>query len=125
MIPDPLSLSDFPAGPKAGTIIAAISDLAATGSKSLTFKEGDSQLNLIVHQTDQGIKAYINSCPHARVPLNLFGDTFLDMSGTYLICQTHGARFDPETGECILGPCKGDFLTPIKIAVTNNKIIAV
>lgn len=120
--PEPADLDDYPAGPQKGTKIATLDDLDNTGSKCLTFYEGDSQLQLLLHQTEQGIKGYINSCPHARTPLNLFGDKVTDHSGQYLLCQTHGALFQPENGLCVSGPCKGEYLRSFEICVQDNSV---
>ncbi|WND03746.1 Rieske 2Fe-2S domain-containing protein [Temperatibacter marinus] len=120
--PSPAYLADYPAGPAVGTLMATLSDLQKTGSKNVIFKKEDKQLQVLLHCTVKGIKAYINSCPHARVPLNLFGDRFMDITDRYLLCQTHGARFEPETGYCIAGPCKGEYLRSVAIKVTEKAI---
>lgn len=124
MSDDFLSLTDFEAGPTAGTRLAGTDDLSTTGSKNIVFQHGDSRLQVLIHHAPTGIVGYINSCPHARVPLNLIGDQFLDHSGRFLQCSTHGARFDPGTGLCISGPCKGERLLPIKLKIKGNDIFA-
>jgi nitrite reductase/ring-hydroxylating ferredoxin subunit len=32
---------------------------------------------------------------------------FFDADGQYLVCATHGALYDPKTGACIGGACRG------------------
>lgn len=32
---------------------------------------------------------------------------FFDDSGRWLLCATHGAAYEPGTGRCIEGPCRG------------------
>ena len=51
-----------------------------------------------------------NSCPHTGAPLDWVPGRFLDPAGRYLQCATHGALFEPTTGLCIAGPCRGDRL---------------
>jgi nitrite reductase/ring-hydroxylating ferredoxin subunit len=34
-------------------------------------------------------------------------DHFFDMTGQWLICATHGALYQPDTGACRGGPCRG------------------
>lgn len=59
--------------------------------------------------------AYINSCRHETLPLD-FGDAhFFDEACDALVCCHHGARYQPETGECVAGPCLGARLTALTI----------
>ena len=59
--------------------------------------------------------AWVNSCRHESLPLD-FGDAhFFDDDGASLVCVHHGARYRPDTGECIDGPCSGAFLTPLAL----------
>jgi len=32
---------------------------------------------------------------------------FFDIAGVYLVCSTHGAIFEPNSGLCVAGPCRG------------------
>lgn len=59
------------------------------------------------------IHLYLNRCPHLGVPLEWEKDQFLDPAGGYIRCSNHGALFLKDSGECILGPCQGDFLWEI------------
>ena len=52
------------------------------------------------------VRAYRNLCPHWSVELDHEGK-FFDDTGKLLLCHHHGARFDPETGECVFGPSEG------------------
>ena len=49
--------------------------------------------------------------------LNLdFGDArFFDDDYDALVCCHHGARYRPETGECVCGPCEGGRLTALRL----------
>jgi nitrite reductase/ring-hydroxylating ferredoxin subunit len=61
------------------------------------------------------LHAWVNSCRHQSLPLD-FGDArFFDGEADALVCTHHGARFRPDTGECVQGPCRGAFLTPLAI----------
>lgn len=53
---------------------------------------------------------YRNRCPHRGITLNWQPDSFLDPSAQLIACVHHGALFAPDSGECITGPCAGDFL---------------
>lgn len=56
------------------------------------------------------IYIYRNSCPHLGVELNWVADQFLNYDGDLIHCATHSALFEPETGDCISGPCRGQAL---------------
>ena len=59
--------------------------------------------------------AYVNSCRHQSLPLD-FGDAhFFDDAYDALVCCHHGARYRPESGECVAGPCRGARLTPLAV----------
>ena len=62
-----------------------------------------------------GFFAYLNTCRHELLPLD-FGDAhFFDDDYDALVCCHHGARYRPETGECINGPCEGGRLTALAL----------
>ncbi len=116
MLPDPDEL--------AGRVLCRVEDLAETKAKDVVIKNGDEQYNLMVVEWEGVVRAFVNSCPHARVPLNLFGDVFFDRKGRYLLCTTHGAHFRPTDGYCTLGPCKGKSLTRFPVTVDDGVVIA-
>lgn len=59
------------------------------------------------------VYAYLNRCPHRGVPLEWQPDQFLDASNSLIQCATHGALFLIESGECVAGPCSGQFLSAL------------
>ncbi len=61
-----------------------------------------------------GVYAYLNQCPHAGGPLDFEGQV-LESSGRFLMCARHGAIFEPDTGRCVGGPCRGAHLTPLAV----------
>jgi len=56
---------------------------------------------------DMGLRAYLNQCAHVPVELDWLPGQFLDESGEFLICATHGATYRPDDGFCVAGPCRG------------------
>ena len=47
----------------------------------------------------------------------------LDQSGELLVCSTHGARFWVMDGKCVEGPCEGASLEPLRVKVSDGKIM--
>ena len=68
-------------------------------------------------------RAYRNFCPHAGSELDWNPGEFFDESGLYLICSTHGALFEPGTGKCVAGPCRGASLEPLGVAERDGHVI--
>lgn len=71
---------------------------------------------------DGSVHAYLNSCAHIPIELDWLEGEFFDKSGVYLICSTHGATYEPATGYCIMGPCKGQHLRALKVDERDGKI---
>lgn len=65
-------------------------------------------------------RAYRNLCPHWSMPLDAGSGEFFDESDYYLHCKMHGARFEPATGECIMGPCDGDYLQELGVELSAD-----
>jgi len=123
-MPEPVYLGDLPGAPAAGTTLGFISQLPSHGGKALDYKEGTAVTQIFIQKHHKGVSAYINCCPHAGTPLNLFSDNFMNLEETHMICRTHGALFDPVDGLCSLGPCKGRYLRQIAIHLDGDAIVA-
>lgn len=67
--------------------------------------------------------AYINQCAHVAVELDWNEGDFFTSQRDYLICATHGAHYRPDTGFCVMGPCKGKSLKAIPVTEENQQII--
>jgi nitrite reductase/ring-hydroxylating ferredoxin subunit len=69
------------------------------------------------------VHAYVNRCAHVPVELDWNEGDFFNISRDYLICATHGAHYQPETGYCVMGPCKGKMLEKIHVLERDNEIL--
>ncbi|WP_262693276.1 Rieske (2Fe-2S) protein [Kordiimonas aquimaris] len=118
----PIELSELPAGPETGTHLVDIDHLPDHGGKELIYTEGDLRTSILIQKTGDIVGVFLNHCPHAGTPLNMFGHRFLDASGKYLICRTHGALFNPESGICVRGPCVGQTLRPVAHTIRSGSI---
>jgi nitrite reductase/ring-hydroxylating ferredoxin subunit len=65
---------------------------------------------------------YVNQCPHGGVHLDWERNQFLDPSGLRLMCGKHGALFEIGTGHCVDGPCKGQTLEAVTLAVVDGDV---
>ena len=67
--------------------------------------------------------AYVNSCPHRGTSLDWQPGEVFEESGLYLICATHGALFEPDSGRCIAGPCHGAHLQGIPVRLEAGHVV--
>ena len=68
--------------------------------------------------------AYINRCSHVPMTMDWIDNQFLTEEGRYILCSTHGAAFEPDTGECIFGPPCGKFLARVPLTIDGDRILA-
>ncbi len=66
---------------------------------------------------NDNVHAYVNSCPHRGTELDWQPGQVFDESGLYLVCATHGAIFEADSGRCVGGSCQGAYLA--KVAVSD------
>ncbi len=83
---------------------------------------GEHVTGFVVRYNDV-VYAFVNQCAHVSIELDWNEGDFFDVSKNYLICSTHGAHYDPQSGYCVLGPCKGRSLQPISVTERDNKIL--
>lgn len=67
-------------------------------------------------------RAYLNQCAHVPVELDWQPGVFFDRDGLYFVCATHGAMYDPATGACAGGPCRGGGLIPVAVREQDGQI---
>lgn len=67
--------------------------------------------------------AYVNQCAHVPVELDWNEGAFFTTQKDYLICATHGAHYQPDTGFCVMGPCKGKRLKSIEVTEQDQQVI--
>jgi nitrite reductase/ring-hydroxylating ferredoxin subunit len=105
--------------------ICNLDDIKDGGSIGLTLEINGNLKMLIALRNGDRAFVYINSCPHIGTPLNLQAGKFMSHDKKYIICSTHGALFKIDTGHCIFGPCKDDYLDSLQIRIENGEIFGV
>jgi nitrite reductase/ring-hydroxylating ferredoxin subunit len=115
-------ISTVPGGPARGARLARLDEIADNGSQVFTFTDGDKRFEMFLHRLGDRVVAYENSCPHLYLPLDWQRGKFLSAAGDSFICSSHGARFRPDDGFCVAGPCAGAWLRPVAIQLRDGEI---
>jgi nitrite reductase/ring-hydroxylating ferredoxin subunit len=68
------------------------------------------------------IVAYLNRCLHVPAEMDWQPGEFLDSSKEYILCATHGAAYEPQTGRCAGGPCGRGRLTAIDTVERDGEV---
>jgi len=67
--------------------------------------------------------AYRNVCAHMALGLDMDDNDFFTIDFRALICKTHGAMYEPDTGLCFAGPCYGDALEALPVTVKDGSVL--
>lgn len=110
-------------GLSAGDVLCQLEDIEDGEAKEFSYRNNSEIHDIFIQRMGNDIFAYLNVCPHAGTPLNMETGEFMEKSGKYIMCHTHGALFELENGLCVAGPCNGDRLQAVDIKVKNGEII--
>ena len=69
------------------------------------------------------VHAYVNECMHQASELDWDEGEFFDAAKLYLVCASHGALYDPATGVCVAGPCRGARLAKVDVSERDGDIL--
>ncbi|MCG5074595.1 Rieske (2Fe-2S) protein [Paraburkholderia tagetis] len=78
-----------------------------------TYAGGDAVVFFVRYGGE--VYGYLNRCAHVPMELDWVEGQFFESSGLYIMCATHGAIYQPDTGKCVGGPCRGARLRPVRV----------
>lgn len=104
-------------------VVCRLTDIDEQGARAFTIGTGDWPLRGFVVRAGAEVRGYVNRCPHAGHPLNLLPNRFLTPDGALILCSSHGALFEKQTGYCVLGPCAGRSLRAIALEVQEGFVM--
>ena len=108
----------MPFAPDPGAVICAEADVKTTAQSH----DLDGFPVLLIRSAE-GLRAYVNACPHQFLPLDWRSPNVLSPDGKTLRCSNHDAGFDAATGAGLDGFGAGCALTPIPVAVRDGRIV--
>jgi nitrite reductase/ring-hydroxylating ferredoxin subunit len=105
-------------------IFICAADQVQEGGKGVRFPvtAGGEDCTAFVVRFAKLPRAYLNRCAHVPMELDWNEGEFFESSGEYLMCATHGALYEPTTGRCSGGPCRGGKLHPITVIEHDNQL---
>ncbi|QWP76701.1 Rieske 2Fe-2S domain-containing protein [Lysobacter sp. K5869] len=83
--------------------------------------DGDAE-SLLLYRDGDAVRAWLNICPHAGRRLDWAPGQFLKSKDGLLVCAAHGASFELGGGECVAGPCRGESLRAVAVAVRDGGV---
>ena len=102
--------------------VGMFDELANPGSREFRIGKGDWPFKGFVVRQGKDVFAYQNHCMHLGYPMNWKPDSFLTKDLRNIICSSHGAIYEIDTGLCIGGPCLGKSLRPMPVEVRDGVI---
>lgn len=66
--------------------------------------------------------AYLNRCAHVPTEMDWQEGEFLDGDKRFILCSIHGAAYEPLSGHCLMGPCRGARLTKIELSERKGQV---
>lgn len=100
--------------------VGPLTDLDDPGCREFRIGDGDWPFKgFVVRQGDE-VFAYQNFCMHVGHPLNWQPDQFLTQDGERIICSSHGALYEIDTGLCTAGPCPGRHLRKVAVDLRDG-----
>lgn len=94
------------------------------GGRGLRFqvRQGQDMWPAFVVRYQGAVHAYLNRCAHKGVELDWEAGEFFDAERRHLICATHGALYEPASGLCVQGPCRGAALRRLPVREADGVV---
>ena len=102
--------------------VGALDELDDPGCREFSIGDGDWPFRGFVVRQGESVYAYHNFCVHAGHPLNWSPHKFLTRDKRAIICASHGATFDIQSGQCVAGPGAGGKLRKVAAEVRDGRI---
>jgi len=108
----------------AGKLVGTLGELEHGTSKKFTMRRGGRDLEALLLNYQGNHFAYVNRCPHTGITLDWVNNQFFSSDNRCIMCATHGAVFEPPSGECVWGPCVGLSLQSLPLVIDDGQIYA-
>ena len=109
--------------PESGTDLGVADEVVDGKSRIVAFGSGWSGVEIVIVREGERVYGYINECAHMAVPLNLLDDYGVETVRHRMVCDHHHASFRFTDGYCVEGPCEGESLTAVPLAVRAGRVV--
>lgn len=106
--------------PMTEVTVGALDEIEDPGCREFSIGDGEWPFKGFVVRRGDDVFAYQNFCAHLGHPLNWMPDRFLTKDLKAVMCASHGALYEIDTGLCFAGPCLGKELIKVELAVRNG-----
>ncbi len=106
------------------TPIAQADELAPGRTKKFVLARDGRELEAFLLNHRGRLVAYLNRCCHIPMTMDWVENQFLDEDGTHILCATHGALYEPDSGECVAGPPIGQCLPRVPLEIRDGLVYA-
>jgi nitrite reductase/ring-hydroxylating ferredoxin subunit len=103
--------------------VGRLDEIEDRGCREFSIGDGDWPFKGFVVRVGDRIHAYQNFCVHVGHPLNWSPDDFLTADKDRIVCASHGALYDIETGACAGGPCRGKALRRVDCEIRDGVVV--
>ena len=103
--------------------VGRLDELDDPGCREFSIGEGDWPFRGFIVRKNDAVYAYQNYCVHVGHPLNFKPDSFLTKDNSLIICASHGALYEIESGVCIAGPCPGKTLHRVRADIVDGEVV--
>jgi nitrite reductase/ring-hydroxylating ferredoxin subunit len=104
-------------------VVGVVGDLAPGATRKFMLPMDGEPVEAFVVNVEGALHAWVNRCRHVPLTMDWVENRFLDDEG-FIVCATHGARYRPDTGECVVGPPLGRALVRVPLRVEGERVIA-
>ena len=104
-------------------VVGRFDEIADRSCMEFSIGEGDWPFKGFVVRVGDRIFAYQNHCAHVGHPLNWTPDNFLTAEKDKIVCASHGALYEIETGTCAGGPCRGRALRRVECEIRDGLVV--
>ncbi len=102
--------------------VGALAEIDDPGCREFRIGDGDWPFRGFVVRQGEQVFAYQNFCMHVGHPLNWMPDGFLTRDRSAIMCSSHGALYEIDTGLCVGGPCLGKELRKVDVAIRDGVV---
>jgi len=106
-----------------GRVVARVSEMQPGSVRKFWLICQKYRVDAFLVNHEGRFHAYVNRCRHMTTPLDFVRNQFFTEDGRNLECLTHGAIYEPESGLCIEGPCKGLALYRLPVMIDREEVL--